>query len=176
MKRLISFLFWSFLFLVVCLGLDQLMVRVEMPLPVLAEVQTFYVDFRTRLLKLGHRMPVKRGGVERKAPASAPARPKAASVQSTAPPAAPMQPKAAPVQPKAASAQPKAAPVQPKVPEPAPSSPEKKSAPAKPSPAPTAGESNPHYLYVDKQGELRFADRLEEVPAAYRKDAQRLEK
>jgi hypothetical protein len=145
MKRLVSFFFWSFLFLVVCLGLDQLLVRVEMPLPVLAEVRTFYADFRTRLLELGHRLPVKLGSTEGKAPASAPARPKAA-----------------PVQPKAA--------------EPALSSPEKTSTPARPAPVPTAGASNPRYLYVDRQGELRFADRLEEIPVAYRKDAQQLEK
>jgi hypothetical protein len=145
MKRLVSFLFWSFLFLVVCVGLDQLLVRVEMPLPVLSEVRTFYVDFRTRLLKLGHHLPAKRGSAEKKAPASAPARPKAA-----------------PVQPKAA--------------EPVLSPPEKTSAPAQSSPVPTAGASNPRYLYVDRKGELRFADRLEEIPVAYRKDAQLLEK
>lgn len=138
MKRLVSFLFWTFLFLVVCLGLDQLLVRVEMPLPVLSEVRTFYVDFRTRLLQLGHRLPAK----------GAPAGKKAA-----VPPA----PKAAPgVQPKRAEPVP-------------PSPPERKAAPA-------AAESAPRYLYVDGQGELRFADRLEEVPAAYRKDAQPLEK
>jgi len=136
MKRLVSFLFWSFLFLVVCLGLDQLLVRVEMPLPVLAEVQTFYVDFRTRLVQLGRHLPAKPGGVKKKAPAAA-------------------QPKAA---------------------EPAPSPSEKKSASARPATVPAESASNPHYLYVDSQGELRFADRLEEVPAAYRKDAQRLEK
>ena len=145
MKRLISFLFWSFLFLVVCFGLDQLLVRVEMPLPVLSEVRTFYVDFRTRLLQLGHRLPAKLGGAERKAPVSAPGRPKAG-----------------PLKPKAAA--------------PAVSPMEKASAPAQPSPVPPAVTSNPRYFYVDKQGELHFVDRLEEVPAAYRKDAQRLEK
>lgn len=143
MKRLVSFLFWSFLFLVVCLGLDQLLVRVEMPLPVLAEVRTFYVDFRTRLLQLGHRLPARLADPGKKAPA--PARPKAVSEK-------------------------------PKSDAPALSSPEKKSAPVSPDPVPSAGASSPRYLYVDGQGELHFADRLEEVPAAYRKDAQRLEK
>ena len=71
----------------------------------------------------------------------------------------------------------KAAPVQPKAAEPLPlPPPEKKPAPASSSPAPAAGVSAPRYVYVDGQGELRFADRLEEIPAAYRKDAQRLEK
>jgi hypothetical protein len=141
MKRLISFFFWSFLFLVVCLGLDQLLVRVEMPLPVLTEVRTFYVDLRNRMLQLGHRLPAKRGGVEKKA-----------------------------------SPQLKSAPAQPKAAVPAISPQQKASAPARPRPIPTANPSNPHYVSVDGQGELRFADRLEEVPAAYRKDAQRLEK
>jgi hypothetical protein len=36
--------------------------------------------------------------------------------------------------------------------------------------------SNPRYFYVDRQGELHFVDRIEEVPVAFRKDAQRLEK
>ena len=143
MKRLSSFLFWSFLFLVVCLGLDQLLVRVEMPVPVLAEVRAFYVDFRSRLLRLGHRLPAKPVDPGKKAPA-------------------PARPKAVPEKPK--TAEPAFPPL------------EKKSVPAKPGPVPSAGASNPRYLYVDGQGELRFADRLEEVPAAFRKEAQRLEK
>jgi hypothetical protein len=143
MKRLVSFLFWSFLFLVVCVGLDQLLVRVAMPVPVLAEVRTFYVDFRTRLLQLGHRLPVKRESTERKTPAPAP-------------------PKAGPVKAKAAA--PKVSPS------------EKAPAPAQTSPVPPAVTSNPRYFYVDRQGELHFVDRIEEVPVAFRKDAQRLEK
>lgn len=144
MKRLVSFLFWTFLFLAVCLGLDQLLVRVEMPLPVLSEVRSFYVDFRTRLLQLGHRLPAK----------GAPAGKKAA-----VPPAAKG----------AAGARPKAMDVQPKGAEPPPRSlPEKTPAPA--------GAGAPRYVYVDGQGELHFADSLEEVPASFRKGAQPLEK
>jgi len=143
MKRLISFLFWSFLFLVVCVGLDQLLVRVEMPVPVLAEVRTFYVDFRSRLLQLGQRFPAKLEDHGKKTPA--PARPKAV-------------------------------PEKPKVDAPALASPEKKSDPARPGPVPPAGASHPRYLYVDGQGELHMVDRLDEVPAAFRKDAQLLEK
>jgi hypothetical protein len=143
MKRLISFLFWSFLFLVVCVGLDQLLVRVAMPVPVLAEVRTFYVDFRSRLLRLGHRLPARPADSGKKVPA-------------------PARPKAVPEKPKAA--------------EPALAPPAKTSAPVRPAPVPSTGASSPRYLYVDGQGELHMVDRLEEVPAAYRKDAQRLEK
>ena len=51
-----------------------------------------------------------------------------------------------------------------------------KAPPDKPAPAVkrAPGEPEPRYLYVDKYGELHFADRLEEVPAAYRRDAQPL--
>ena len=51
---------------------------------------------------------------------------------------------------------------------------EVRSAPAKPapaaSPAQVAGDE-PRYLYVDGEGGLQFADRLEEIPAKYRKSA-----
>lgn len=44
---------------------------------------------------------------------------------------------------------------------------------AAPAAARPAGKGGaPRYLYVDGQGELQFADTLEEVPAAYRKEAQ----
>lgn len=49
---LLSFLLWSLVFLSIAVGLDQLFVRVEMRQPVLAEIRTFHVDFRTRLLHL----------------------------------------------------------------------------------------------------------------------------
>jgi len=143
MKRLASFLFWSFLFLAVCFGLDQLLVRVDMPQPVLAEVQTFYVDFRTRLLRVGHRLPVLAGEPGKKA--------------SPTPPA-----KVAPAgKPAVATTSP---------------GPAVKPAPKEASPASSTASGNFHYLYVDGQGELHFADSLAEVPAAYRKEAQRMEK
>ncbi len=136
MKRLVSFLFWTLLFLLLCLGIDQLLVRVEMPLPVLAEARTFYVDFRSRLLQLGHPSPAQgTAAVKRAAPG------KAKAVET--PPAA---------------------------------SPAAKGSTPRPQPAPAAEARSPRYLYADKGGELHFADSLEEVPAAYRKDAQRLEK
>lgn len=51
MKPLLSFLFWSLVFFLAAVGLDQFFVRVEMRRPVLVEVRTFYVDFRARLLR-----------------------------------------------------------------------------------------------------------------------------
>jgi hypothetical protein len=143
MKRLFSFFFWSFLFLVVCLGLDQLLVRSEMQLPVLAEVRTFYVDFRTRLLHLAQRLPEDESPSKGK---SALSRPK----------------KGTAVLPKAAGS---------------PASPrEGNTASATTSLSPTAEERLPRYLYADDQGALLFADRLEDVPPAYRRNAQRLER
>jgi hypothetical protein len=142
MKLLFSFLFWAFLFLVACVGLDQLLMRVAMPLPVLAEVRTFYADFRTRLLHLAQRTPE----------ATAPGGKKAAPAR--------LQ-QSGPVLPKAAEP-PSVLPR------------EKKRPPATSSPSADGEAKAPHYLYVDGKGALLFADRLEEIPPAYRKDAQRL--
>lgn len=58
MKRLFSFLLWSLAFLFVGVGLDQLLVRVELRQPALAEIRTFYVDFRARLLHLAAGLPI----------------------------------------------------------------------------------------------------------------------
>lgn len=142
MKLLFSFLFWVFLFLVACVGLDQLLMRVAMPLPVLAEVRTFYVDFRTRLLHLA----------QRTSEATSPGGKKAAP---------PRLQQSAPVLPKAA--------------EPSSALPREKKRPTATSSPSADGEAKaPHYLYVDGKGTLLFADRLEEIPPAYRKDAQPL--
>lgn len=35
-------------------------------------------------------------------------------------------------------------------------------------------ENAPRYLYVDRKGNLQFADALEEIPSEYRKEAQTL--
>lgn len=43
-----------------------------------------------------------------------------------------------------------------------------------PPPA-SAAPAGPRYLYVDEDGELRFADTLEEIPQRFRADAQPLE-
>jgi hypothetical protein len=39
---------------------------------------------------------------------------------------------------------------------------------------PGQGTSTPRFLYVDRDGELHFADHLEQVPEAYRQSAQSL--
>lgn len=52
MLKLLKMLFWLTLVLVVAGGLDQLLVRVPLNTPGLTPVQTFYVDFRARLLGL----------------------------------------------------------------------------------------------------------------------------
>ncbi|HEY5675031.1 MAG TPA: hypothetical protein VIR78_15105 [Malonomonas sp.] len=52
MLKLLRMLLWLILVLVVVGGLDQFLVRVPLDTPGLAPVQTFYVDFRSRLLGL----------------------------------------------------------------------------------------------------------------------------
>lgn len=144
MKRLLSFLSWCFLFLVVCFGFDQLLMRVEMPVPVLAEARTFYVDFRTRLVNLAQRV------VEGRPPAGGKKTP-------------PRSPKDEPVRSKVIELLPATS-----------GEKETSSATTKPSSPITGG--SPRYLYVDGKGALLFADRLEDIPAAYRKDAQSLDR
>ncbi len=41
--------------------------------------------------------------------------------------------------------------------------------------APQAASPSPRYVYVDADGDLHFADSLQEVPSVYRSEAQRLE-
>lgn len=52
MLKLLKLFFWLVLVLVVLGGLDQFLVRVPLELPGLSHTQTFYVDFRSRLLAL----------------------------------------------------------------------------------------------------------------------------
>lgn len=42
------------------------------------------------------------------------------------------------------------------------------------APRARSGAKGQHYLYVDENGALQFADSLEQVPSRYRKDAQPL--
>jgi hypothetical protein len=144
MKRLSSFLFWCFLFLGVCFGLDQLLVRVEMPVPVLAEARTFYVDFRTRLVNLAQRV------AEGQPPAGTEKTP--------------------PRPPKHESARSKAIELT------LAASEEEEISPATTKPFSPSTEGSPRYLYVDGKGALLFSDRLEDIPAAYRKEAQFLDR
>jgi len=52
MLKLLRMLLWLILVLVVVGGLDQFLVRVPLETQGLSPVQTFYVDFRSRLLGL----------------------------------------------------------------------------------------------------------------------------
>ncbi len=52
MFKLLKLFFWLTLTLVVLGGLDQFLVRVPLDTPGVAQVQTFYVDFRSRLLSM----------------------------------------------------------------------------------------------------------------------------
>jgi hypothetical protein len=52
MLKILKMLIWLVLVLIVVGGLDQFLVRVPPDTPGLSQVQTFYVDFRTRLLGL----------------------------------------------------------------------------------------------------------------------------
>jgi len=52
--KFIRFILWVILTMVLVVVVDQLMIRRHFTTPVLEEAQTFYRDFRTRLLTLGH--------------------------------------------------------------------------------------------------------------------------
>ena len=52
MHRLIKLIFWTFLFLVMMLVIDQILVQVPPVHPAHAAVSNFYQDFRSRLTEL----------------------------------------------------------------------------------------------------------------------------
>jgi len=52
MKGLRRFLIWGLIFCGLLAGMDQLLLKVPLSVPVLHEVQVFYRDFRSRLLAL----------------------------------------------------------------------------------------------------------------------------
>ncbi|RMF44814.1 MAG: hypothetical protein D6751_08460 [Deltaproteobacteria bacterium] len=47
--------------------------------------------------------------------------------------------------------------------------------PAAPAKGPSAVPAGPRYLYVDADGNLQFAESLQEIPAAFRSSAQKLQ-
>ena len=152
MKRLLSFLLWTAVFCCLLLAFDQLLVRLPWQRPAaLAAVRDFYVDFRERLLHLSlHPAP------SRNAPVVKGSEPKEG---------APVLRPAAPPKPKPTAKAPAASPT-----------------PAASSPAEQPGKLDRHpspppmrYVYVDGSGTLQFADRLEAVPAAFRKAARPME-
>ena len=52
MFKLLKMFLWLVLVLVLVGGLDQFLLRVPLDIPGLSQTQTFYVDFRSRLLGL----------------------------------------------------------------------------------------------------------------------------
>lgn len=115
MIRIVRWLVWLLVSLVIVSGIDQALIRVPMKVPVLEQFQEFYVDFRGRLL-----------GLTGKKAQPVPKKPSIEQVIETTE--------------------------------------ENVAAPDK--------TATPRYLYVDDTGALQFADSLEAIPQAYRKDAQ----
>lgn len=125
MKHLFKTIFWTFFLILLLLGIDQYFVRVPASQPAVAAVRSFYLDFRSRLLRqLPEEVPV---SVEAVIEA---AEKEVAQPQTLAP---------------------------------------KKAAPVN-----AAEEPKYRYIYADADGGLHFAATLEEIPAAFRKQAQRL--
>jgi len=131
MHRLIKPIFWTFLFLIMMLVIDQFLVQVPPVHPAHAAVSNFYRDFRGRLIDLAF-------NAQKAAPKSIEAviekqqkQPKPAPQKTTNTGQAQIKP--------ASKAQ---------------------------------AEKSGRYLYSDSQGELHFADSLDEVPNEYRDQAQ----
>ena len=139
-------LFWTFCFLALLLTLDQLALRLHPATPVLQELQSDYREFRSRLLGKTPRKPLTIEAVIN-ADATLPVKkPQKTAIKNPR--------KATPPKPLKASTSKPAA--QPRL--------------QQTATAPTAER----YLYVDADGELQFADRLEEIPTALRSGAQPL--
>jgi len=54
MNRTAKAIVWTFVFLLMLLAADQFLLRVEFTQPQMQVVQGFYLDFRQRLVSLGH--------------------------------------------------------------------------------------------------------------------------
>jgi len=149
MARFLSLLFWTAVFLLIMLAIDQFLLRVPASVPVHAVVATFYRDLRGRLLDLA----VEKSPSAEKAPG---APPKPASPLKTREPAEVPQ----------ASIEAVIEQQQPHKVSPAPG---KGSAVKSPPAEPAA-----RYLYADEQGGLHFAATLAEIPEQYRGKAKPL--
>jgi hypothetical protein len=53
MKKLIRFIFWGIVFVVLLVAADQALLRVDLDVPGYREAHRFYKEFRSRLLGLG---------------------------------------------------------------------------------------------------------------------------
>jgi hypothetical protein len=143
MKRALSILLWTLVFLALLAAVDQLLVRVPVASPAPLAVTAFYRDLRSRLFDLGREVFAVR------AP-SRPAKPVPAAPGKETPPAS--------VEGVIEQYQSR----------PAAPPPSTSAAPAKPKSAPQTAESAPRYVYADERGELHFAATLAEVPEQYR--------
>lgn len=148
MGRILSVLLWSAVFLLLLVGLDQLLLRVPARQPAHLAVATFYRDLRVRIIALATGDPP--------APASTPALPAKALPPASARPATPAAP--ASVEAVIGQRQERREALPPGAAE------------AKSRKAPAA----PRYVYVDDRGELHFAGTLAEIPEEYRSKAKRL--
>jgi hypothetical protein len=112
MKRTARIIFWTLLFFLLLLGVDQFLLRIPAKAPAHVEARGFYLDFRSRLLRMAETEPI-----------PLPARSVSGSRGAEA-----------------------------------------------------ATESAPRFLYVDGQGQLQFVDSIEEIPPAFRREAQPLDR
>jgi len=149
MARFLSLLFWTAVFLLIMLAIDQFLLRVPASVPVHAAVATFYRDLRSRLLDLT---------VEKSPPpAKAPGTP-----TKSAPPVKAREPaKVPPASIEAVIEQ---------------QQPHKVSPPSGKGTAVKSPLAEPEarYLYADEQGTLHFAATLAEIPEQYRGKARPL--
>lgn len=144
-QTLLKGLLWTACFLALLLALDQLALRLQPTTPLLRDLQRDYREFRSRLWSPPERQPLTIEAVIDRDLA-----PQTTAKPSATPPS--KEPSKQTQPPKQTSE---------------PTSP----AAAKPHKAPTKSE---RYLYVDAEGELQFADRLEDIPPALREGAQAL--
>jgi hypothetical protein len=149
MKKSLSALLWTLVFIALLLGLDQFFLHIPATVSPHQEAQTFYLDLRARLLLLGTGASPEAS--QQAAPAQEQPRGLPATTKKAAPSAPAVQPQAKPQQPGPAVS----------VPTPT------------PGPAASSGKETTmlRYIYVDKAGDLHFADSLQEVPAPYRAEA-----
>lgn len=157
MNRFVIFLVWLLVLVVGAVIFDQVMLRVPLRAPVLAESQIFYRDFRARLLALAHARPQPARSIE------------AVIEQNQTKPSEPAPPPPAALVPKA--------PKVPKTTAPRPTPAAKPSAP----PATAKAVTPPSreiggYVFADEEGVLHLVAKLEEVPQKFRATAQPLKK
>jgi hypothetical protein len=153
MARFLSVLLWTAVFLLLLIGIDQLLVRLPASLPAHVAVATFYRDLRSRVFSLA------KGG-EALPAAPAPTKPSPPSKRKG-------EAKSEPGSIEAVIGQREA--------RPAASSPEPATQPTRPATKKSAATNQtPRYVYADEQGELHFAGTLAEIPDEFRAKAKPL--